>query len=703
MKWFAYIAFLFPLGLIAQGVQFSEVMDGGDRWIVEVHASEWGEDDAFAMRSEQGTYPIAIANTTAYQTFLIPKSDEFLRGQEGVFSNYHPEVQLLKNGESIDRFPERCIPTGGSQVKFEGEWKYIAEATPQEENSEDFLEMQEQVVNLNVDGGYYDYRPVLDYDGILYPNSELKWNDGSVELNAESANLDAHTFPFDAPNAELSYIEASGYQIPPQGDIHTAIVRQFQVYQYGCPVGPVLRKTFFLGNGENSRYQLPVVSINTADDNLFSDDGIYGYGETGINFDYRGKDWERPATVEYFENGQLKLSQNIGLRIRGKSSRYSPQKSFKLYAREEYGTKKFENVFFPELGDNKLKRLNLRTPHNDFIRSMTADHLAAKLVEDLDIDAPMSERCVLYVNGEYWGLYSLQESMDNHYPETRYDVNDDDVLEVDNDRAFPAEYQQVIDFVTAKNSLSDADLSWLGARVDLNSMKEYYAAQILFANWDWPQKNVKAWLSTEENVPLRYFFFDCDACFQRTDHEGIQRFYPERNTADHSVLFSTLMTHKGFRDGFFETYLGLLKGPLKTQNLLDGVRAATQEIEPYIDQHIARWGYPQSRSAWEASVESIELFSIKRSAEVLDDIEEILGGNVNVYPNPARSGDVINLSSFGLLDKSFVYTIYDLSGKRVQSGTGLGGSIQLSNLASGQYFLSMSSDGFVFRSRFSVY
>ena len=702
MKWLAYIAAIVPFGLFAQGVQFSEVIDGGNRWIVEVHVSEWEEDDAFEMRSKQGTYPIVIANNPTYQTFLIPKSDGFLRGQEGVFSPYHPEVLLFKNGENVDRFPERCIPNGGSQLKYEGEWKYTAEATPQLENSDEWLNMQEQMVNLNVDGGYFDYRPVLDYDGILYPNSEIKWNDGSVELSAESANLEAHVFPFDAPNAELSYIEASGYQIPPLGDIHTAIVRQFQVYQEGCPVGPVLRKTFFLGDGENSHYQLPVVSINTADDNLFSDDGIYGYGPSGINFDYRGKDWERPATVEYFENGQLKLSQNIGLRIRGKSSRYSPQKSFKLYAREEYGTKKFENVFFPELGDNKLKRLNLRTPHNDFIRSMAADHLASKLVEDLDIDAPMSERCVLYVNGEYWGLYTLQESMDNHYPETRYGVNDDNVLEVDNDRAFPLAYQEIIDFVTPKNNLSDEDMSWLAERVDINSIQDYYAAQILFANWDWPQKNVKAWLSTEEDVPLRYFFFDCDACFQRIDHEGIQRFYPERNTDDHSVLFSTLMTHKGFRDGFFETYLGLLKGPLGTQHLLEAVNEAHDEIEPYIDQHIMRWGYPQSRSAWESSVESIELFSIRRSAEVLDDIEEILGGNVNVYPNPAKSGEIIHLSSFGLLDKSFVYTIYDLSGKRIQTGTGLGGSIELRDLDPGQYFLSMSSDGFVFRSYFSV-
>ena len=152
MKWLAYIAAIVPFGLFAQGVQFSEVIDGGNRWIVEVHVSEWEEDDAFEMRSKQGTYPIVIANNPTYQTFLIPKSDGFLRGQEGVFSPYHPEVLLFKNGENVDRFPERCIPNGGSQLKYEGEWKYTAEATPQLENSDDDSDDDE-----DDDGGdYYD-------------------------------------------------------------------------------------------------------------------------------------------------------------------------------------------------------------------------------------------------------------------------------------------------------------------------------------------------------------------------------------------------------------------------------------------------------------------------------------------------------------------------------------------------------------------
>jgi len=53
---------------------------------------------------------------------------------------------------------------------------------------------------------------------------------------------------------------------------------------------------------------------------------------------------------------------------------------------------------------------------------------------------------------------------------------------------------------------------------------DYYAAQLFFANWDWPEKNVKVWNSDVESAPLRYYFFDCDACLNEFQQESIENF-----------------------------------------------------------------------------------------------------------------------------------------------------------------------------------
>ncbi|MEO0403739.1 MAG: CotH kinase family protein [Bacteroidota bacterium] len=696
------ILLLLPLTLLSQSVQFSEVVDEGPEWSVELKIQNASSKDQYEIRSGRLEFEIEIPLDQEFFLFELPKSPSYLRNQKSVFDDHHEMVYLIQNQQVVDSFPERCVPQNGAQIKIGGQWTWVNTATQGMENGSDFTVFQSQELNLNANGGYYTYLPIIEQEGIVFPGSEVKWNDGSQELNWDSPNLTAHQFNGEAPSAELSHIEASGYQIAVQGAVHTAHVRQFQIYQHGCPVSEVQRSTFFIGNGEAERYHLPVLSINTADENLFGDAGIYGYGASGYNFDLRGRNWERPATVEYFENGQNKLSQNVGIRIRGKSSRFSPQKSLKLYAREEYGKNKFDNVFFPELGDVKIKRLNLRTPHNDFIRSMTTDHLAAKLVEDLNIDGPMSQRCIVYLNGEYWGVYALQESMDEHYPETRYDINDDSVLEVDNDKHFPLEYQQIIEYVTVRPELNNDDMEWLSSRIDIPSLQEYYAAQIILSNWDWPAKNVKAWLSPEEGAPLRFFFFDCDACFHKTSDDNLERFYPERNTLDHSILFSTLLTHPGFQQEFFAVYMGMLKNTLNTENMLAELAEAKKELDPYMNDHIARWGYPQSRQAWELSMESIEFFSVRRHAEIFEDLDQMLGDRVKVYPNPSAGGNEISLSSYGILDNGFVYSIYDALGNLVQEGTSDDHIVQLSQLQPGQYFLSMNSGGLVFRTRFTV-
>ena len=61
-----------------------------------------------------------------------------------------------------------------------------------------------------------------------------------------------------------------------------------------------------------------------------------------------GRDWERPGTVAYFDDGQLKFATGVGVRIHGGGSRKtSPRQGFRLYFRREYGARQVPpNVLF---------------------------------------------------------------------------------------------------------------------------------------------------------------------------------------------------------------------------------------------------------------------------------------------------------------------------------------------------------------------
>ncbi|MBR0484545.1 MAG: chitobiase/beta-hexosaminidase C-terminal domain-containing protein, partial [Oscillospiraceae bacterium] len=117
--------------------------------------------------------------------------------------------------------------------------------------------------------------------------------------------------------------------------------------------------TYFIDyQNKKSYYQnLKVFSFVTDSDNLFDyETGIYVLGKVhddwknGSEFDasvpayfmpanytQKGKEWEREAVMQIFQNGNLTLSQNIGIRIHGGATRSQPQKSLNVYARKTYG------------------------------------------------------------------------------------------------------------------------------------------------------------------------------------------------------------------------------------------------------------------------------------------------------------------------------------------------------------------------------
>ena len=130
-------------------------------------------------------------------------------------------------------------------------------------------------------------------------------------------------------------------------------------------------KTYFVTDGDLDVYEgLTIVSIVTNPENLFDPDiGIYVTGtmyqdwkksedydpkkspwdKTGkCNFFQRGKEWEREALVTIFEKGIRIVQQNMGLRIKGASTRNNPWKSFNLHARKKYGKSTIEAELFKD-------------------------------------------------------------------------------------------------------------------------------------------------------------------------------------------------------------------------------------------------------------------------------------------------------------------------------------------------------------------
>lgn len=268
------------------------------------------------------------------------------------------------------------------------------------------------------------------------------------------------------------------------------------------------------------------------------------------NYSQKGRDWERNAHIDYFETDgttmECKLQQDCGIRIQGNYSRSDLMKGLRLYARADYGKKNFKYAFFPNAKDDtgeviaKYKKIVLRNGGNyAFSGTKYNDAYWQSMLTELDCETQASRACVVYIDGEYWGLYVLQQDYDDNYFEVTHGVNKDDVVvykasDADADEAYKYKldegnlpegekadyfYKDLIEFFKTHNNLrSQEDYDAFIKLVDPQSVKDYFAVQVWINNkWDWPGKNWSMWKTTsvEENSTYgdgrwRFIFGDLD-------------------------------------------------------------------------------------------------------------------------------------------------------------------------------------------------
>ena len=123
----------------------------------------------------------------------------------------------------------------------------------------------------------------------------------------------------------------------------------------------------------------------------------------------------------YNKDDQLEHEQLIEVGIHGGWSVAHNQKSFNLYAQPEKDGKEF---LCEGLVSNKETTMMLRAGgYRDLFSTKFRDVLNHRLVEDRNIGILRAIPCQVFLNGEYWGLYNLQERIDGSYIEEHYGIS----------------------------------------------------------------------------------------------------------------------------------------------------------------------------------------------------------------------------------------------------------------------------------------
>ncbi len=491
-------------------------------------------------------------------------------------------------------------------------------------------------------------------------------------------------------NSPLSVSLGIGYQ-KPNFNVDKATVVRAAAKSADGKFSDVVSQTYFVTTGNLAQYKnLTVVSVVTNPDNLFDPDkGIYVTGNQYINWknssaydpnksvwdkdnvtNYysRGREWEREASVTVFENGETVVEQNMGIRIKGASTRNHAQKSFNLYARSDYGASKIE---YPLIDGNyaldgtlidKYDSLSLRSV-NDEVR--LRDGFAQKLVYDREsITNQDMKSCVVFLNGEYWGLFEMTEKLSDYFIESNYDIQKENVAMLKNGELEEGDQAELDNFNDFADTYSEMDLTneanykAVCDYIDIDSFIEHYAAGLYLGTYDWPNYNYAVWRNTGEVIEgnpysdgkWRFISFDFDYTMGATyaDFGGVEGYaYDSFNHMTNvddagkyapTNLFINLLNNEQFRNKFVGVYCDYANEVLTPEKANAMADTYSRDYTEQLANTMVRWwGYfggskdsnlSYHRNLYQGTtLNNIRTFFQQRAGYTLEDMKNYLGLN----------------------------------------------------------------------------
>ncbi len=350
----------------------------------------------------------------------------------------------------------------------------------------------------------------------------------------------------------------------------------------------------------------------------------------------RWKKVEREGFCEYYEtDGRLGVEFPCGLRVNGASTLTMRQKSMSIFLRGGYGQGSVKYNFFPGNDVTEYTSLAVRNSGQDASKARLRDSFFSKCVEGLNLDNIQTRSVVVYINGQYWGLYDLNENQNEDYLATHYGV-DPSTANIIRRNETPlagdrTDFKRVRNYALTSDTANDAKYDELCQWVDVDYFIDYLIAQSYFANGD--MFNQKYWRTTDYKIKWRPIYYDLDLALSASSPtrnilpsyfkaEGVPS---QDGSLTNMDIYVGLRKNKGWCEKFGERYVYVVYNYFTPERLTGILDEMESTMEPEMARHIKRWGIPSSVSSWKSSIAELRSCLQKRPDYALTYLQKEFG------------------------------------------------------------------------------
>ncbi len=434
------------------------------------------------------------------------------------------------------------------------------------------------------------------------------------------------------PSASIRYT-LDGTDPTPASPLYTApiqisITRVLRATAYSANLPSFTEtNTYFI----NVSHTVPVVSVCSQ--------GVQQMLQTGSQ-----NPPNRIGSFELFEENGSFIDEGQGdFNKHGNDSWAYNQRGFDYICRDQYGYNgDLEHQIFPEKSRTKFQRVMLKPGASDNYPFENGAHIRDAFIHTLSIRADMKldERtwrpAVVYLNGEYWGVYEIREKVDDHdYTEYYSNQNKFNLYflktwggtweEYGSPNAQPS-WNALTSFILNNNMGNPANFNYVDSLLNWKSLADYFMINSYTVNQDWLNWNTSWWRGLDtagDKTKWRYALWDMDATFGHyINYTGIPdasanadpcnaENLPNPGGQGHTDILDKLINENPEVEQYYITrYADLINTSFSCASMITLLDSMVNEIDPEMTAQCTKWG--GSYNGWQASVNQLRNFINQR-------------------------------------------------------------------------------------------